>query len=79
VPREQALFLLGTLLTWGIILAVRCYGLDALQVEVYGDITTVRDYVLAINAGQWPTHFAVGLGPLYRYAISPLVALVGSG
>lgn len=56
---------------------VRAVNLDAVPGELYGDIAIVYEYIAEIRAGLWPTGFVLSAGPLYHYAVAPILAVTG--
>ncbi len=66
------------LATIALALAVRLLQLDSIPGEFYGDIAIVREYVDEIWRGAWPTYFDLSAGPLYHYAIAPILAVTGT-
>lgn len=56
---------------------IRFYRLDEIPGEIYGDIVIVFNYVGRILGGLWPFDFVLSPGPLYYYAIVPIVILLG--
>lgn len=69
-----ALAVVGTLT---VVLALRLIALDGMPGEIYGDIVIIYDYVAQILKGQWPINFVLSAGPLYQYAIVPVIWLSG--
>lgn len=71
--------------TWGLalvvllVIAVRAWGYNTLQSEMYGDIEIVQTYTRNVLAGQWPWYFTLSSGPLYHYLIAPVLYLLGDG
>jgi 4-amino-4-deoxy-L-arabinose transferase-like glycosyltransferase len=59
------------------VIFLRLVQLDQLQAELYGDMALIYEYIVEIRAGIWPTHFTLSVGPLYHYAIMPVIALTG--
>lgn len=57
--------------------AVRLIALDGLPGEIYGDIVIIFDYMVEVLARKWPLQFVLSNGPLYQYAIAPVVLLTG--
>lgn len=64
-------------LTLIFVVVVRLWRLDSLQSEMYGDISTVYQYVLDVKNGVWPFYFALSAGPLYHYLIMPVIWIAG--
>ena len=58
-------------------LAARLVFLDRLPGEIYGDIVIIFDYMVDVLARRWPLQFVLSNGPLYQYAIAPVVLLTG--
>jgi 4-amino-4-deoxy-L-arabinose transferase-like glycosyltransferase len=77
LPAWQARFFLLALATAALVLFLRLFQLDQLQAEIYGDIATVYEYAADIRACNWPTQFFLAIGPLYPYAITPILMLTG--
>ncbi len=74
---QMALRSLALAGTFAIAVALRLWNLDRLPGELYGDIAIVYEYVVDIRSGRWPAHFVLSAGPLYHYAIMPVVSLAG--
>ncbi len=71
---------LGRLLiaaTATVVVLVRLVEIDRAPGELYGDIAIVYRYVQFILSGRWPIQFVLSAGPLYHYAIIPVIWLVG--
>lgn len=77
MTKAQVRFVVLTLLTIMLVVAVRLFLLGSLQREVYGDIQIVHEYVHTILAGEWPVRFNLSAGPLYHYLIAPIVLVAG--
>lgn len=77
MPGWQASFLVLFALMVGVVLFLRLFRLDTLQSEIYGDIIIVRNYVIRVLAGNWPSRFDLSAGPLYHYLIAPIAAVAG--
>jgi 4-amino-4-deoxy-L-arabinose transferase-like glycosyltransferase len=58
-------------------LLMRLVLLDPLPGEIYGDIVIIFDYMVEVLARKWPLQFVLSNGPLYQYAIAPVVLLTG--
>jgi hypothetical protein len=71
------LFWLLALAAVVVALVVRLILLDALPGEIYGDIVIIFDYMVEVLARKWPLQFVLSNGPLYQYAIAPVVLLTG--
>lgn len=69
----RKLFFISAILT--LFLAVSLYKLDEIPGEWFGDISNVHEYVREILEGKWPFYFLQSPGPLYHYAIIPIVLL----
>lgn len=67
------------LLVCGLVFAVRAWGYNTIQSEMYGDIEIVQTYTRNVLAGQWPWYFTLSSGPLYHYLIAPILFLLGDG
>src|SRR5688572_29527852 len=70
---DQTWLLVLALATVATVLFLRLLALDRLQAEIYGDIAIVYEYIIDIQAGNWPTHFSLSAGPLYHYIIMPII------
>lgn len=64
-------------LTVGAVTAVRFFGLDSLQLDLYGDIALVHRYITHVRDGDWPFYVITSIGPLYAYVAAPITAIAG--
>lgn len=71
------LFWLLVLLALAASLVARLALLDRLPGEIYGDIVIIFDYMAQVLERKWPLQFVLSNGPLYQYAIAPVVLLTG--
>ncbi len=62
-----------------LVIAVRLWGYNTLQSEMYGDIEIVQTYTRNVLAGNWPWYFTLSSGPLYHYLIAPILYVLGDG
>ena len=76
--RQQVLFFLALALTALVAVGIRAYQLNTLQIELYGDINLIHDYVSWIRNGDFPFRFLLSTGPFYHYMLMPFVWLFGA-
>ena len=77
LPAWQATFLAFFAATVALVVFLRFFQLNTLQIEVYGDIDIVLGYMKEIFDGLWPKQFVLSAGPLYHYLIAPVIYLTG--
>lgn len=60
-----------------IFLSIGFFRLESIPGEWYGDISNVHEYVSQILRGEWPFYFFQSPGPVYHYAVAPIILLIG--
>lgn len=77
IPMRRGRFAVLAALAAGAVTAVRLYRLDSLQLDLYGDIALVHQYISHVRDGDWPFYLITSIGPLYAYLAAPITLATG--